>query len=83
MHPGATAELWLYSAVANTTVVPKTARETRKLSPRLSPCRCTASQNIVICGDEEVSDGTRTRGRRDHNPHFVVRLRRIRLSQAI
>ena len=30
-----------------------------------------------------VSDGTRTRGRRDHNPHQRVRLRRVRRSQAI
>jgi len=39
--------------------------------------------SMRICRGEEVSDGTRTRGRRDHSPHQRVRLRRIRRSQAI
>jgi hypothetical protein len=36
-NPAATAEIWLYSAVANTPVVPESAREARKLSPAVDP----------------------------------------------
>ena len=61
MHPGATRRMRLYSAVAKTPIVPETSRGTRKLSPSLSPCRCTAERNIAISRDKMGE-------RRDSNP---------------
>ena len=56
--------------------------------PRVCPVGPQASRPKMRKGPlcrpfRGVSDGTRTRGRRDHNPHQRVCLRRIRRSQAI
>ena len=72
-----------------------TARSRRRqLSPKRParrehcPRRCPRAdlpqeRRSLFAGTKRVSDGTRTRGRRDHNPHRRVRLRRIRRSQSI
>ena len=62
---------------------PRNGRWDAKLSPPLSPCRCTAAEKIVICRDEEGERRTRTLAGRDHNPHQRVRLSCIRRFRAI
>ena len=50
---------------------------------RIDPAsRCAASANVGIAAASGVSDGTRTRGRRDHNPTKAVPQNAVRLYQA-
>src|SRR5215204_5436150 len=51
-------------------VVPETARGTRKLSRRCPRADALPRGTTQFAGTKRVSDGTRTRGRRDHNPEL-------------
>jgi hypothetical protein len=62
------ARMWLYAVAVHS------RQATSIWTPRRTPSRCTGSANISTGREKGVSDGTRTRGRRDHNPSKAVSL---------
>ena len=82
-NPAATTEIWLYSAVAEITVVPESGLRDAKIVPAVVPTPIDRLRKIASAGTSGVSDGTRTRGRRDHNPRNPGASSRIPPAQAI
>jgi hypothetical protein len=65
--PEAAADIWLYSAV-DMNATPLVEGLAARISPRCSVSDLPPRRTSLFAGTKKVSDGTRTRGRRDHNP---------------
>jgi hypothetical protein len=75
--------MWLYAAVLERRARGRRGRCEQEIVPPTSERRCTASGTTRCAEDSEVSEGTRTPDRRDHNPTKPVLPGWIRLSEAI